>query len=87
MRAFASVVAAVTLGLFTLTPQAFAQEKGPVGISMPTKSSARWIADGDNMARYFKEKGYQTDLQYAKTKSPTSWRRSKTCSPRAPRFW
>src|SRR3954469_10784719 len=70
MRAFTSVVAAVTLGLFTLAPQAFAQEKGPVGISMPTKSSARWIADGDNMARYFKEKGYQTDLQYAEDEIP-----------------
>ena len=32
---------------------------------MPTKSSARWIADGDNMVKYFKEKGYKTDLQYA----------------------
>ena len=70
MRAFTSVVAAVTLGLFTLAPQAFAQDKGPVGISMPTKSSARWIADGDNMARYFKEKGYQTDLQYAEDEIP-----------------
>ena len=37
---------------------------------MPTKSSARWIADGDNMARYFKEKGYQTDLQYAEDDIP-----------------
>ena len=70
MRAFTSVVAAVTLGLFTLAPQAFAQDKGTVGISMPTKSSARWIADGDNMARYFKEKGYQTDLQYAEDEIP-----------------
>jgi putative multiple sugar transport system substrate-binding protein len=70
VRAFTSVVAAVTLGLFTLAPQAFAQDKGPVGISMPTKSSARWIADGDNMARYFKEKGYQTDLQYAEDEIP-----------------
>jgi len=70
VKAFTSVVAAVTLGLFTLAPQAFAQDKGPVGISMPTKSSARWIADGDNMARYFKEKGYQTDLQYAEDEIP-----------------
>ncbi len=42
-----------------------AQDKGTVGISMPTKSSARWIADGDNMVKVFKEKGYKTDLQYA----------------------
>jgi putative multiple sugar transport system substrate-binding protein len=44
---------------------ASAQEKGPVGISMPTKSSARWIADGQNMSKDFKEKGYKIDLQYA----------------------
>ncbi len=34
-------------------------------ISMPTKSSARWIADGDNMVKVLKEHGYKTDLQYA----------------------
>nr|WP_051511556.1 multiple monosaccharide ABC transporter substrate-binding protein [Skermanella stibiiresistens] len=51
-------------------PAAQAQDKGPVGISMPTKSSARWIADGDNMVKYFKEKGYQTDLQYAEDEIP-----------------
>lgn len=56
-----------TLGLAAATwmPPAAAQDKGTVGISMPTKSSARWIADGDNMVKVFKEKGYKTDLQYA----------------------
>ncbi|WP_414654551.1 multiple monosaccharide ABC transporter substrate-binding protein [Ideonella sp.] len=53
------------LAFAVLLPSAFAQDKGPVGISMPTKSSARWIADGDNMVKYFKDKGYKTDLQYA----------------------
>src|SRR4051794_26258409 len=38
--------------------------KGTVGISMPTKSSERWVADGNNMAEQFKNLGYQTDLQY-----------------------
>ena len=42
-----------------------AQDKGTIGISMPTKSSARWIADGDNMVKVLKERGYKTDLQYA----------------------
>lgn len=46
-------------------PFALAQDKGTVGIAMPTKSSARWIADGDNMVKVFREKGYKTDLQYA----------------------
>lgn len=56
-----------TLGLAAATWMlpAAAQDKGTVGISMPTKSSARWIADGDNMVKVFKEKGYKTDLQYA----------------------
>lgn len=40
-------------------------EKGTVGIAMPTKSSERWIADGDNMVKAFKAAGFDTDLQYA----------------------
>jgi putative multiple sugar transport system substrate-binding protein len=52
-------------GLLGVASLAQAQDKGPIGISMPTKSSARWIADGNNMVKYFKEKGYKTDLQYA----------------------
>jgi putative multiple sugar transport system substrate-binding protein len=47
-----------------------AQGKGTVGISMPTKSSARWIDDGNNMVKYFKEAGYDTDLQYAEDDIP-----------------
>ena len=46
-------------------PGAFAQGKGLVGISMPTKSSARWIDDGNNMVKVLQARGYQTDLQYA----------------------
>jgi ABC-type xylose transport system, periplasmic component len=36
-----------------------------VGISMPTKSSQRWIDDGNNMVKAFQDLGYSTDLQYA----------------------
>lgn len=35
-----------------------------IGIAMPTKSSERWIADGNNMAAQFRALGYKTDLQY-----------------------
>ena len=42
-----------------------AQDKGTIGVSMPTKSSARWISDGDSMVKSLKEKGYKADLQYA----------------------
>src|SRR5689334_1843834 len=61
--AFAGVVA---LG----STSAFAQEKGTVGIAMPTKSSARWIDDGNNMVKALKEKGYGADLQYAEDDIP-----------------
>jgi len=44
---------------------------GLVGIAMPTKSSARWIADGDNLVNSLKELGYETDLQYAEDDIPT----------------
>ncbi|WP_188454931.1 multiple monosaccharide ABC transporter substrate-binding protein [Virgibacillus oceani] len=36
-----------------------------VGIAMPTKSSERWVKDGENMAEEFEKLGYKTDLQYA----------------------
>ena len=35
-----------------------------VGIAMPTKSSERWINDGNNMVKQFQALGYKTDLQY-----------------------
>jgi putative multiple sugar transport system substrate-binding protein len=44
---------------------------GLVGIAMPTKSSARWIADGDNLVKSLKALGYETDLQYAEDDIPT----------------
>ena len=36
-----------------------------IGILMPTKSSERWINDGDDMVKGLKDLGYSTDLQYA----------------------
>ncbi len=32
---------------------------------MPTKTSARWIDDGNNIVKELQAKGYRTDLQYA----------------------
>jgi putative multiple sugar transport system substrate-binding protein len=49
---------------------AFAQSKSSVGIAMPTKSSARWIDDGNNIVKILKERGYGTDLQYAEDDIP-----------------
>ena len=36
-----------------------------VGIALPTKSSQRWIDDGNNMKAKFEELGYKVDMQYA----------------------
>ena len=49
---------------------AFAQDKGTIGIAMPTQSSARWISDGNSMVEQFKAAGYDTDLQYAEDDIP-----------------
>ncbi|MFC4502326.1 MULTISPECIES: multiple monosaccharide ABC transporter substrate-binding protein [Streptomyces] len=37
---------------------------GTIGISMPTKSSERWITDGANVVKDLKAKGYKTKLVY-----------------------
>ncbi|KIQ20085.1 sugar ABC transporter substrate-binding protein [Rhodococcus sp. Leaf7] len=42
-----------------------------IGVTMPTKSSARWIADGDNLKSALESKGYKVDLQYAENDIPT----------------
>ena len=55
--ALTSVVALSVPGL--------AMAEGMIGSSMPTKSSARWIDDGNNMVKQFQDAGYETDLQYA----------------------
>src|SRR5215469_11044593 len=62
--AFAGLTAAAPSGA------AFAQSKGTVGIAMPTKSSARWIDDGNNMVKALKQRGYDADLQYAEDDIP-----------------
>ncbi|MGQ0565721.1 MAG: multiple monosaccharide ABC transporter substrate-binding protein [Gemmobacter sp.] len=53
-----------------LAAPAMAQDKGTVGIAMPTKSSARWISDGNAMVEQFTAAGYATDLQYAEDDIP-----------------
>ena len=67
-RSMIGVAAALGLG-FAAAP-AFAQSKGLIGISMPTKSSTRWISDGESMVKEFKALGYTTDLQFAEDDIP-----------------
>jgi len=62
--------AALAVGVSSFAITAAAQDKGTVGIAMPTKSSARWIDDGNNMVKQFEEAGYETDLQYAEDDIP-----------------
>ncbi len=64
-----AVALAATMAAAAVTG-AFAQGKGTVGIAMPTKSSARWIDDGNNIVKILKERGYGTDLQYAEDDIP-----------------
>ncbi|MDX7953251.1 sugar ABC transporter substrate-binding protein [Lichenihabitans sp. Uapishka_5] len=42
-----------------------AADKGLIGISMPEKTTQRWIDDGNNMVKLLASKGYGTALQYA----------------------
>jgi putative multiple sugar transport system substrate-binding protein len=41
-----------------------------VGVSMPTKTSERWIDDGDNVKAKLEALGYKVDVQYANDKVP-----------------
>ncbi|SCG65990.1 multiple monosaccharide ABC transporter substrate-binding protein [Micromonospora inositola] len=42
-----------------------------VGVTMPTKSSERWISDGENVKKQLEALGYKVDLQYAENDIPT----------------
>lgn len=53
-----------SLLVFSLTGCAQGSNEKLVGVAMPTKSSQRWIQDGDNMKKQLEEKGYKVDLQY-----------------------
>jgi len=67
LRTFALFAAAAAL---LAGAPAQGQDKGTVGVAMPTKSSSRWISDGESMVKSLKEKGYGADLQYAEDDIP-----------------
>ncbi|MDT7518931.1 sugar ABC transporter substrate-binding protein [Rhodoferax sp. TBRC 17660] len=58
------------MGLAFGTTAVQAQDKGLVGVAMPTKSSTRWISDGNSMVAALAAKGYKADLQYAEDDIP-----------------
>jgi putative multiple sugar transport system substrate-binding protein len=70
MRLLNVALAATALVASAFAVPSFAQDKGTIGIAMPTKSSARWISDGNSMVEQFKAAGYETDLQYAEDDIP-----------------
>jgi putative multiple sugar transport system substrate-binding protein len=70
MKKLTSILASCVLATGLLSTPVLADSKGTIGIAMPTKSSARWISDGNSMVEQFKAAGYETDLQYAEDDIP-----------------
>ena len=71
MIAAVSVGALAVLGLAACGGDDDGDSKGTIGVAMPTKSSARWIADGNNLKKQLEAAGYEVDLQYAEDDIPT----------------
>jgi putative multiple sugar transport system substrate-binding protein len=84
MKVSRLAVLAVSLGLATSTAACGSSTKtvdqtgagagttgALVGVTMPTKSSERWIHDGDNLKKQLEALGYKVDLQYAENDIPT----------------
>ena len=46
-------------------------EEMSIGVSMPTQTSERWIADGNNVKEGLEEEGFEVELQYAGDDIPT----------------
>ena len=70
LKTMIATLALVGFTAIAVSSSALAQGKPTIGIAMPTKSSARWIDDGNNMVKVLKERGYGTDLQYAEDDIP-----------------
>ena len=69
MEIIKRLILSATLATTIIAPSVYASE-GYVGIAMPTKSSSRWISDGNAMLEQFKAAGYEADLQYAEDDIP-----------------
>jgi len=64
------MAATIAAAVVAAAGPALAQGKGLIGISMPTKSSTRWISDGESMVKEFAALGYDSDLQYGEDDIP-----------------
>jgi putative multiple sugar transport system substrate-binding protein len=47
------------------------EEGGTIGVSMPTQTSERWIADGASVQEGLEEQGFEVQLQFANDDIPT----------------
>lgn len=70
MKILTKTLIAAAFAATAFAAPGLALAEGLIGIAMPTKSSARWISDGDSMVEQFKAAGYTTDLQYAEDDIP-----------------
>jgi len=72
VKLYVRVMLALVLGVIAsgCAPAAPADDVKLVGISMPTKTSTRWISDGESMVAAFEALGYETDLQFADNDIP-----------------
>ncbi|WP_349571114.1 multiple monosaccharide ABC transporter substrate-binding protein [Azotobacter salinestris] len=72
MRKLINSAAALLMALVvTACSQQEADSKGVIGISLPSKTEARWVSDGASMVAALKKLGYETDVQYAQYEVPT----------------
>ena len=79
MKIIETFVGALALGLAAMTFGAQAQDKGTVGIAMPTKSSLRWICDGNELVKQRSRRRATTPTcNMPKTTFRTSSPRSRT---------
>jgi ABC-type xylose transport system, periplasmic component len=72
VKLFKSIMAVLTAGalMSSAASAVLAQDKGAVGIAMPTQSSLRWISDGNELKAALEGMGYSVDLQYAEDDIP-----------------
>jgi putative multiple sugar transport system substrate-binding protein len=72
VKVFKSITMLLAAGAVALSASTavFAQDKGAIGIAMPTQSSLRWISDGNELKAALESKGYTVDLQYAEDDIP-----------------
>ncbi len=70
MKIIKALAGALALSLATMSYSAHAADKGLIGVLMPTKTSQRWINDGDAVKSQLEALGYTVDLQYAQDEIP-----------------